>query len=151
MEKVIVTYIIKSGKYYKIGRTSNLNKRLSAFNTLNPDFKLVKVIQGDYEKFLHKFFIDRHYRLEWYSLSNEDINILDDIIKLYTGDDINLRQITLRLAALFPEEANHFNEAAVKFTNFAYYVDDKLIASFNPAGVTKTTYWITTNNTFKLT
>jgi hypothetical protein len=39
-------YLIKSGNYIKVGYTTNINKRLCAYNTCNPDYELIDVVEG---------------------------------------------------------------------------------------------------------
>lgn len=46
----MITYIIKSGEYYTIGKTKNLEKRLKTYRTHNPIIEVVKVFDGDFEK-----------------------------------------------------------------------------------------------------
>lgn len=71
------TYIIKSQGFYKIGRASNIKKRLSAYKTHNPSFELIKKIEGDYESSLHFLFLKKHSHLEWFNLNQDDINSID--------------------------------------------------------------------------
>jgi hypothetical protein len=72
------TYIIKSGEYYKIGKTIDPNKRFSQYNTHNPDYNIVKLIKGNCEKYLHKIYKHKHSHLEFYHLAAEDINSIDE-------------------------------------------------------------------------
>jgi hypothetical protein len=71
-----VTYLIQQGNYLKIGYTSNLKHRLKQYNTHNADYKLLSVINGDYERELHSMFENLKYRDEWFHYS-------DDIIKQF--------------------------------------------------------------------
>lgn len=64
----MITYIIKSGEYFKIGKTVNLAKRLKQYDTHNPDYQMVIGIDGDCEEYLHKLFELYHYKLEWFKL-----------------------------------------------------------------------------------
>lgn len=64
----MITYIIQTNIYYKIGNTKNLSIRLRPYRTHNPEFKVVYIIYADVEKRLHKHFKDYHYNLEWYKL-----------------------------------------------------------------------------------
>lgn len=74
----MITYIIKSGKYYTIGRTKNLEERLKTYRTHNPDFEIMRVFDGDYERSLHEHF--KEYRIdrrEWFILSKNQIDVID--------------------------------------------------------------------------
>jgi len=62
------TYIIKSGKYYKIGKTKNIKRRINSYNTTNPDFKIIRLIDAGVEKILHRLFKDKRHRHEWFLL-----------------------------------------------------------------------------------
>lgn len=62
----MITYIIKSGEYHKIGKTSNLDKRLEQYNTHNPNYQVVKIIEGNCETYLQKLFRAYHYKTEWF-------------------------------------------------------------------------------------
>jgi len=78
------TYIIESQGLYKIGRAIDLEKRLRGYKTHNPSFKVVKVIDGDYEKELHHAFKKRRSHLEWYKL---DLNTIENIEKYINYDE----------------------------------------------------------------
>lgn len=42
-----MVYLIQSGKYLKIGYAENLMSRLKTYDTHNPDYQLLGVIDGD--------------------------------------------------------------------------------------------------------
>lgn len=42
-----MVYLIQSGKYLKVGYAENLMSRLKAYDTHNPDYQLLGVIDGD--------------------------------------------------------------------------------------------------------
>lgn len=73
-----MVYLIKSGKYLKIGYTQNVETRMKVYNTYNPDFTLIDVIEGDekLEKLLHKLFKDFKLdnRTEWFHADQFIIN-----------------------------------------------------------------------------
>lgn len=73
----MLTYIIKSNSIYKIGRTTNLEKRLKSLATGNPDIEVIIVYNEDIESSLHNLFKEYHYKLEWYKLPND----FEEIIK----------------------------------------------------------------------
>ncbi len=77
----MITYIIKSQDYYKIGKTSNLSMRLKSFDTHCPHFDLVKVINDDVERILHNYFSDKRMKLEWFKLDEIDLSSIDNIAK----------------------------------------------------------------------
>ena len=78
----MVTYIIKdlSTGFYKIGRTKNFKQRFSNLSTGNINLKQILIINGDEERFLHKLYQNKHIKLEWYSLNQNDINDLNELI-----------------------------------------------------------------------
>lgn len=70
----MITYIIKSGKYYTIGKTKNLKKRLRSYRTHNPVVEVIKIFDGDLEKDLHNRFQEKRIdKREWFILSKTDI------------------------------------------------------------------------------
>ena len=74
------TYIIESQGLYKIGKALNIEKRLKGYRTHNPTFQLVKTIPGDYENILHKAYWEKRSHLEWYKLSQEDVDEIENIV-----------------------------------------------------------------------
>lgn len=62
---MITTYIIKNQKYYKIGKTGNLEQRLRTFNTsFHTESKLIYAFPFDCEKELHKIYTEHRVRGE---------------------------------------------------------------------------------------
>lgn len=53
-----MVYLIQSDKYLKVGYAENLMPRLKAYDTHNPDYQLLGVIDGDrtVEKEIHNKF-----------------------------------------------------------------------------------------------
>lgn len=68
------TYILRCQDWYKIGKTSNLKRRLLDYDTHNPDYELIYLMNFDCEQFLHVHFANKRHKLEWYNLDKEDIN-----------------------------------------------------------------------------
>jgi|SRR6185437_2758904 len=66
LRKKRITYIIKSGDYYKIGMTSDWLQRAESYNTHNPNWELIEIIQGDYEHQLHHIFRNYRVKFEWF-------------------------------------------------------------------------------------
>jgi hypothetical protein len=71
-------YLIESGQYIKIGRTSNITKRLSELQVGNPrKLRLISAVQVKnpiaMEKNLHEQFKDKNKQGEWYGLNSKDI------------------------------------------------------------------------------
>ena len=71
---MIITYIIESQGYYKIGRTDDMERRITEYNTHNPKYEVIHIISMDCESFLHKHFESKRVRFEWFDLLNEDID-----------------------------------------------------------------------------
>jgi hypothetical protein len=83
-------YIIKVNKRsYKIGKTSDLLKRLSGYHTHLPVlFKVVRQYlsddMDDLEQGLHIVFQHKRIRGEWFELTDDDLTICDNIARSYT-------------------------------------------------------------------
>ncbi len=96
MDKKYV-YIMKSNEYYKIGVSSNPQKRLKELQTGNPvEIEIVnswKVrFAMELEKKLHDLFDRERVRLEWFKLDNEDLeNIKKYIEANIVQEEINYR------------------------------------------------------------
>ena len=58
---------------YKIGQSTDIEKRLSDLAIGNPNIRLAFVIQADVESRLHKLFKDKNYFGEWFYLSSDDV------------------------------------------------------------------------------
>lgn len=70
----IHTYIIKDKlNRYKIGRSSNLDKRMSQISSSNPNIELILVIPYNVEHKLHKEYEHKNVGGEWFNLSENDI------------------------------------------------------------------------------
>ena len=71
--KPVLTYLLKSGQYYKVGHTRDLDKRLSTYRTHNPHFEVMGVIEGNHEsEVIAKFKANNgtlaEGRNEWFSV-----------------------------------------------------------------------------------
>lgn len=69
-------YLIKAGEHYKIGKSTNVARRMQQFNLPIP-IELLHTIaaqdMGRVESYLHKRFADQRVRGEWFTLSPDDI------------------------------------------------------------------------------
>lgn len=83
-----IIYVIRVGEFYKIGRTINLSKRISAYSTHCP-YKIdpiytVEVEYGiEFEQLLHNIFSCFLHRGEWFTLSSHALEMLSVVIKKY--------------------------------------------------------------------
>ncbi len=71
-------YLLRSGEYYKIGQSSDLEKRVKSINVALPDkATLEHAISTDdppgIEAYWHRRFADRRMNGEWFKLSKADI------------------------------------------------------------------------------
>ena len=68
-----------------IGYTNNLEQTHFNLKKNNPNIYIHKYIEGNkwgkLKKSLNKFFKNRHYRLNWYYITNDEIDKLVDSIK----------------------------------------------------------------------
>lgn len=73
-------YLIKSGKYIKIGYAKDVLKRLKDYYTHNPDYQLLDTSEGNLkmEAFLHKILKPYQYRTEWFHNVPEIYDIWND-------------------------------------------------------------------------
>lgn len=78
----VYTYVIKDrlSGLSKIGRTSDLNKRLSTLSTSNLNLSLFISVDEDREKELHRLFKDKQVKNEWFDFNEKD---LEDIKELF--------------------------------------------------------------------
>lgn len=69
-------YLIKSGKYSKIGYTVDFNQRYREYLTHNPNIEVLGLREGNeyLESVYHKIFHNRNYYNEWFDIPQ---NILD--------------------------------------------------------------------------
>lgn len=63
-------YLIKSGKYSKIGYTADFNQRYREYLTCNPNIEVLGLREGDeyLENVYHKIFYNRNYYNEWFDI-----------------------------------------------------------------------------------
>ena len=96
-----IVYFIKSNisdTYIKIGKTTNLNKRLEQIDVYNPlGVSVLGYIEtshfyGDIELKMHKYFNDKRIRREWFELSIDDIkSFLDKELESFLIERIYTR------------------------------------------------------------
>lgn len=67
------TYIMYDERYYKIGRTANLENRISTMKTSNPFAQLLFYKEGDVEKELHETYKDKRVKGEWFNLDEGEL------------------------------------------------------------------------------
>lgn len=82
-------YILKTGKnLYKIGKTSDLPKRLASYHTHLPiDFRIIRQYaasnMAELEQSLHIVFQHKRMKGEWFELTDSDLVICDNIARNY--------------------------------------------------------------------
>lgn len=78
------TYFIQDGKYIKIGKTGNIEKRLIFLQVGNPRLLSIRLlIVGDQELLLHRLFAKYRGLGEWFTLPDEWPNKVKKFCKLY--------------------------------------------------------------------
>jgi hypothetical protein len=92
MEQILAgkcVYILKTGKnHYKIGKTQDLQKRLSAYQTHLPVvFRIIRQYLADnmneLEEGLHIAFQHKRVKGEWFELTEGDLVICDNIARSF--------------------------------------------------------------------
>ena len=73
-------YLIKSGKYYKIGRSNNADRRAYELRLQLPEeVKVIHKIKTDdpigIEEYWHKRFKEKRKGGEWFELTRQDVEI----------------------------------------------------------------------------
>ena len=78
LHKTEYVYFIydKHTKRTKIGKSTNVNKRLSGLKTSNPDLILVYHTNHKNEDYYHNLFKSKRIVREWFSLTHSDLKIV---------------------------------------------------------------------------
>lgn len=79
-EKIEFVYLMKSGKYYKIGRSNDAERRAYDLRLQMPEkLELIHKIKTDdsigIEEYWHKRFKDKRKNGEWFELTRQDVEI----------------------------------------------------------------------------
>lgn len=91
-------YILKTGKnLYKIGKTQNLQKRMTAYHTHLPIlFRIVRQYPAqnmtELEESLHVIFQHKRIKGEWFELNADDITICDNIARNFAVEKLQKQQ-----------------------------------------------------------
>lgn len=87
------TYLVQNGDIIKIGRTSNIERRLANMKSYIPDAKLLCMLDGDVEKYLHKRYDKCRYSGEWFHLTLIDyIKIVHEFRNLVEYEIFNITE-----------------------------------------------------------
>jgi hypothetical protein len=81
MEKQMFTYLMFDGQYYKIGQSTQPEKRLKQIKTGNPSTELLCYGNAISEKYLHTRFYQNRIKGEWFYLNNEQLQKAIELIK----------------------------------------------------------------------
>jgi hypothetical protein len=79
-EKNFETYLIrdKSTGLCKIGKTTDIKKRIEMLSCSNTELELLFIIDKDVEKELHDVYESKRYKGEWFNLSDLDLEIISN-------------------------------------------------------------------------
>lgn len=74
-ETYILTYLIEdvATGLFKIGKTNNIQKRISILSCGNPNLRLYAWVEDDVETELHEKFAKNRIKREWFNLSNSEV------------------------------------------------------------------------------
>lgn len=101
MEEILTgkcVYILKTGKnLYKIGKTQDLQKRITSYHTHLPIlFRIVRQYPAQnmtaLEESLHVIFQHKRIKGEWFELSHDDITICDNIARNFAVEKLRKQQ-----------------------------------------------------------
>lgn len=70
------TYLVKDVNtgHHKIGRSSDVDKRMKSLRSENPSIELIATCPVDIERDLHVKYASKRVVSEWFNLSNDDVN-----------------------------------------------------------------------------
>jgi hypothetical protein len=84
-------YLLSGGGYYKIGLTTDVDRRISEISPKLPfEVELIHVIQADdmtkAESYLHERFSDKRVNGEWFRLSSDDVEWIKGLDSIEVND-----------------------------------------------------------------
>lgn len=85
LQDVKETYLIFDGRYYKIGESSDSQRRLKSILTSNPSAVLLTYGKGVSEKILHQKYHKHRISGEWFELSKNQASHIIKLIEAKTG------------------------------------------------------------------
>lgn len=114
-------YLIESENYYKIGYTKDLNQRLKSYNTVNPDYVVLLVEEGEIsdETELHNLCKKFHYKLEWFHKNPEIINIWNNY---FTEKKNNSDVCTINISLLNNPELYNLSKAEFNVLSVMWFM-----------------------------
>lgn len=71
------------GRAYKIGKTNNLEKRVSSLKTGNPTIELLYFVRGDIENKTHIKYKESRLSGEWFNLTNSQLEDINNTFQKY--------------------------------------------------------------------
>lgn len=71
--KLMFTYMMFDGNYYKIGQSLDVKKRFLNMRVGNPKLKIICYGRGRTEQNLHNEYENKNIRGEWFDLSHNDV------------------------------------------------------------------------------
>jgi len=85
---MVYVFKLKGYDYYKIGIAINVKKRLKDIDRINPfGVEYIKSYETLYDKGvegnLHNHFKDKWIKGEWFELTEDDVNSIDELVILY--------------------------------------------------------------------
>lgn len=80
-----MVYILQSGEYFKVGFSKDVVKRMSAYNTHNPDWVLKLTIKGgvDLEAYLKRKLREYKHRGEWFLMFDGWLGYVEELANRY--------------------------------------------------------------------
>ncbi|WP_299116889.1 GIY-YIG nuclease family protein [uncultured Winogradskyella sp.] len=138
-------YVIKCANFYKIGYSKNPEARRKTIQTHNPlDVRICATLKTDnaqeYERWLHKYYLSRRSRGEWFELKHDDLmdlkiecgfNFKMDISKIQDTDTLDNKE--------YKDATKNIRAINNEFESLREYYEDMLDADSDSGAFLKST------------
>ena len=97
MNDVMKTYLAKSGKLFKIGKSKNPLLRIQSMKTANPDIRLIAYGSSVDEETLHFRYRNQRVKGEWLKIRSRDVqNIIRLLVNEYDNTMNTVKKYSLQ-------------------------------------------------------
>lgn len=119
-------YVIRSGDAIKVGYSVDVNKRMAAYRTHNPNTELLRVSPKGgkrLEKSLHKRLSKYHISGEWFDYSIEVLKLINDQLDNFESGVRTVIQKTILVTD--PDQSDKVLEE-ITITHRVYHIDEPI-------------------------